>query len=153
MRRRTFLAAAAAFAATARAASAETLVVTSPGDGYLNLRTGPGSKFQIIRRMYHGSTVETLEYSGNWARVRHQSGDVGWAFRQNLSRPISRWLSVYSPSDGYLNLRTGPGTKYQVIMRMYNGEEVEVLETKGKWVRVRHYSGSVGWAYRDYLVE
>ena len=54
---------------------------------------------------------------------------------------------------GSLNLRTGPGTKYQVIMRMYNGEEVEVLETKGKWVRVRHYSGSVGWAYRDYLVE
>ena len=153
MRRRLFLAAGAAFVATGRAASAETLLVNSPGDGYLNLRTGPGSQYQIIRKMYHGSSVEVLEAAGAWLRVRHQSGAVGWAFGQYLVRPASTsWLTVYSPADGYLNLRSGPGTKYQIIMPMYNGEQVEVLERKGNWARVRHQSGAVGWAYRSYLV-
>lgn len=153
MRRRTFLATATAFVATARAAQADTYVVNSPGDGYLNLRTGPGSNYAIIRPMTHGSTVETLEWAGNWVRVRHASGDVGWAFAKYLGRAVSPYKQVYSPSDGYLNLRTGPGTQYNIIRRMYNWEGVKLLEIKGNWARVRHDSGATGWAHRRYLVD
>ena len=35
-------------------ALAEMRIVNSPGDGYLNLRTGPGSQFDIILPMTHG---------------------------------------------------------------------------------------------------
>ena len=42
------------------------------------------------------------------------------------------------PGDGCLNLRTGPGTNYQIIMPMYNGEMVEILAACGNWRRVRH---------------
>lgn len=155
MDRRTFLAAAVAFAAVPLAAEAQTLVVNSPGDGFLNLRTGPGTQYNIIRKMFNGSSVEVLERSGGWVRVRHQSGAVGWAFRQYLVRPEAsgNWRTVYSPGDGYLNLRTGPGTKYQIIMPMYNGERVKVLDRNGNWLKVRHESGTVGWAYRSYLVK
>lgn len=152
MRRRTFLASSAAFFVTATTARAETRIVNSPGDGFLNLRTGPGSNYSIIQQMYHGSSVETLEWSGNWVRVRHQSGATGWASGKYLARPAARWLQVYSPSDGYLNLRTGPGTKYGIIRRMYNYEGVEVLEVQGNWARVRHESGDTGWAHRRYMV-
>jgi uncharacterized protein YraI len=153
MKRRNFLAASAGMLiASSLPARAETLIVNSPGDGYLNLRTGPGTGYAIIRPMYHGSRVETLEWAGNWVRVRHESGDVGWAYGQYLRRPNTRWRSVYSPGDGYLNLRTGPGTKYSIIMRMYNGERVQILDRSGKWRYVRHQSGAEGWAYVDYLV-
>jgi len=156
MRRRTFLAATAAFVVLGQAAEAQTLVINSPGDGFLNLRTGPGSQYAVIRKMYHGSTVEVLEDPGGaWLRVRHQSGAVGWAFRQYLVRPAGQqgaWRRVYSPSDGFLNLRTGPGTQFAIIMPMYNGERVRILERKGNWVRVEHETGAVGWAYRAYLV-
>lgn len=152
MQRRIFLAAAAAGLVTARAASAETLIVHSPGDGFLNLRTGPGTRYAIIRQMDHGSRVETLEWSGKWVRVRHQSGAVGWAYAEHLRRPASPSRKIYSPRDGFLNLRTGPGTGYGIVMRMYNGERVEILDRSGKWRFVRHQSGAEGWAYVDYLV-
>jgi len=58
-------------------AAAETKYVYSPSDGYLNLRTGPGTGFDVIRQMRNYSAVEILERSGTWARVRHESGDTG----------------------------------------------------------------------------
>lgn len=138
---------------SALSAQAEVLVVNSPGDGFLNLRTGPGSGFDIIMEMTHGTTVNTLEYAGNWARVQHESGAVGWAFRKYMVQPASgpaRYY-VYSPGDGFLNLRTGPGTGFAVVARMFNGEWVEILERSGGWVRVYHQGGYEGWAFSKYL--
>lgn len=139
----------------AAAVHAETLRVNSPNDGYLNLRTGPGSQFDIIMHMPHGSQVETLEYAGNWVRVRHQSGTVGWAFRKYMVRydPHPNQYRVYSPNDGFLNLRTGPGTQFGIITPMYNGTQLQILEWAGKWVRVRTQYGHEGWAYSSYLVK
>ena len=132
---------------------ADQRVVNSPGDGYLNLRTGPGSGFAIIGPMPHGSIVEVLENAGGWVRVQHESGAVGWAFQKYLS-PIAagpQYRRVIWTSDGYLNMRTGPGTRYDIIMPMYTGAWVEMLEVAGSWARVRHESGAVGWASAKYL--
>jgi len=143
--------------AMAVAALAEMRMVSSPGDGFLNLRTGPGTRYQIILPMPHGSTVELFETSGNWGRVLHEeSGATGWAYLPNLLPYDGAvpYLQIADPKDGWLNLRTGPGTQFQVILRMYNGSWVEVLEQQGNWVRVRHQpSGAEGWAYRPYMHE
>ena len=145
-----------ALAATlwALVAHAEVMIVNSPGDGYLNLRTGPGGNFAVIMEMDHGTAVNTLEYSGNWARVEHETGAVGWAHRKYMvpyaSGPAK--YRVFSPGDGYLNLRTGPGTNYAIITRMNNGTWVEILERSGNWVRVFHEYGDEGWAHSKYLV-
>ena len=150
---RVFLAATAA-CFLAAAAWAEVRIVNSPGDGYLNLRTGPGSQYDIILPLRHGSLVEVLETKGSWSRVRHEaSGNVGWAFRKYMvafdgAAPVR---FVYSPNDGYLNLRTGPGSGFAIVRRMFNGEAVEILERKGGWVRVSHQSGAQGWAFEKYL--
>ncbi|KMW60318.1 N-acetylmuramoyl-L-alanine amidase [Candidatus Rhodobacter oscarellae] len=134
-------------------ARAELLYVNSPNDGFLNLRTGPGGGFNVIMRMGHGTSVNTLEIAGNWARVEHQSGAVGWAHRKYMVRPVATpaRLFVYSPGDGFLNLRTGPGSGFTIITRMYHGSWVEVLERRGNWVRVFHEYGDEGWAYIKYL--
>ena len=155
MNRRAFLASAAAsgaigFAGTARA---DALIVNSPGDGFLNLRTGPGTGFDILFAMPHGSQVYTLEWSGPWVRVRHETGRTGWCASKFLARMGPKQLTVYSAGDGFLNLRKGPGTSYEILMPMYNGAHVEVLGASGSWLQVRHPSGTIGWAHRRYLVD
>lgn len=132
-------------------AAAQTLYVNSPGDGYLNLRSGPGGNYAILGEMYHGSAATVLERSGSWLRVRHESGATGWA----ASRYLAGWvpsLAVYSPGDGYLNLRQGPGTGHAILRRMYNGDLVTVLGRRGSWLYIRHSSGAQGYAHSRYLV-
>jgi len=163
MNRRTFLVSAAAFGASVAAAGAAeaggaTLVVHAPSYGSLNLRTGPGTHYHIIKSMPHGTHVTKLKRSGNWIKVRLASGHKGWASASYLAKVggghggYAVWAFVQS-YDGCLNLRTGPGAGYHIIKKMNNGEKVEILASSGKWRKVRHkHSGKVGWAHGAYLV-
>jgi uncharacterized protein YgiM (DUF1202 family) len=85
--------------------------------------------------------------------VRHECGAVGWA-SANFLTPFgntARRMIVADPRDGWLNLRTGPGTGFAIVDRLDNGTVVQVLEQSGTWVRVRLEYRIEGWAYRPYL--
>ncbi|MDJ0824737.1 MAG: SH3 domain-containing protein [Rhodobacter sp.] len=60
--------------------------VVWPSSGALNLRRGPGTGYAVVRPMQRGDWVEVQEYAGNWVRLRHPSGDEGWAYRAYLTR-------------------------------------------------------------------
>jgi uncharacterized protein YraI len=49
-----------------------------------------------------------------------------------------------------LNMRTGPGTGYAVVMTIPGGAPVEVLDCSGSWCRVA-FGGRQGYASRAYL--
>ncbi|MBX6427223.1 MAG: SH3 domain-containing protein, partial [Variibacter sp.] len=53
-------------------------------------------------------------------------------------------------SEADLNIRSGPGTNYQVIDVVGSGTVVDVRGCSGGWCRVS-YGGSAGWASRSYL--
>ena len=63
-----------------------------------------------------------------------------------------RTLIVNSPSAGSLNLRTGPGNSFPVVMSMPHGMQVVAIGRNGDWIHVRTGGGVTGYAYRSYLV-
>ncbi len=149
----------------ASAAAATTLWVDAPRDGYLNLRTGPSTHYQVIGKMPHASKVELLRAPGKWVKVRHVSGRVGWAHSRFLTdhRPRGHghgghyggndqgqpyWVDA--PRYGHLNLRSGPSAKHHVIAKMAHGDSLRVLDKDGKWYKV-FYRGKVGYAHRRFL--
>lgn len=137
----------------ANSAAAQAQIVNAPSDGFLNLRTGPGGQYSVVMEMDHGTRVQTLEIAGKWARVRHQSGVEGWAFRKYMvtGNRGPEMMFVHSPGDGFLNLRTGPGSGYAIFTRMQHGAGVRILERVGGWARVRYHHDYEGWAYLKYL--
>ena len=49
-----------------------------------------------------------------------------------------------------VNMRTGPGTPYDVIRELQTGEQVEYLKRSGKWAKVK--SGDTeGYVFAKYL--
>lgn len=67
-----------------RLAFGQTLTVKQTNDGYLNLRTGPGEKYSIIRRIYPDDQVRLLDANGAWRRVELANGVTGWAHGRYL---------------------------------------------------------------------
>lgn len=52
--------------------------------------------------------------------------------------------------DGFLSIRTKPNG--QEIGRLYNGSEVEILDQKNSWYKVKDInSGKIGWAYSKWI--
>lgn len=38
--------------------------------------------------------------------------------------------------DGFLSVRSGPGSEYRKLDEVYNGDQVEIYEKRGKWLGV-----------------
>ena len=47
------------------------------GEVRLNMRTGPGTEYRILRNLRTGDRVEVLERKGTWTQVRSSEG-AGW---------------------------------------------------------------------------
>jgi len=47
----------------------------------INIRSGPGTDFRIVGKAYYGVVFETLEQRDGWAKVKHETGLVGWIKR------------------------------------------------------------------------
>ena len=62
-------------------------------------------------------------------------------------------LWVDAAESRYLNLREGPTTHARVIRQMPHGSRVQVLARPGKWYKVQHQSGAIGWAHSKFLSE
>jgi len=50
----------------------------------------------------------------------------------------------------YLNVRSGPGTNYDVIGKLYNGNNVDILEESGGWYKI-NYNGQEAWVCGKYV--
>ncbi|MBU0968712.1 MAG: SH3 domain-containing protein [Proteobacteria bacterium] len=48
----------------------------------VNIRSGPGENFRIVRQAQQGVVFRTLEKKDDWVKVRHEEEDVtGWVLR------------------------------------------------------------------------
>ncbi len=75
-------------------------------------------------------------------------------------RPISQY--DHYNGNGFLAVRTGPGSGYQQIGELYLGDEISVWDRRGNWYQVACMSGRCnnplwgtpspqGWVYRKYV--
>ncbi len=70
--------------------------------------------------------------------------------QKETSRPLGAVYGLDPRGDGFLSIRTKPNG--QEIGRLYNGSEVEILDQKNSWYKVKDVnSGKIGWAYSKWI--
>mgnify|MGYP003811620125 CR=1 FL=1 len=131
----------------------------------LNLRTGPGTKYKVILTIPKGKQVTATEKSGSWYKVSYSYTSkgkkytkTGWVSGSYLKKASSSGSSasasgttkitktVYQTTAN-LNMRTGPGTKYKVILTIPKGKQVTATEKSGNWYKVSYSYTSKGKKY------
>jgi len=72
--------------------------------------------------------------------------------------PLSSDAKMVSIIKEGVNIRSGPSTSAQVQWQVDKGFPLKVIESKGKWYKVRDFENDVGWVYapltirKNYLV-
>ena len=148
--------------------SSTTTTTSAKTTDYLNLRKGAGLSYDVIMTIPKGSTVTVLDNSNKeWAKVKTSTGVQGWCSKEYLtfgSTPSSTPKPTPTPTPtpkptgtakttDYLNLRTGPGTSYSVIITMAKGDTITVLDNSSNknWAQVETRDGRQGWCSKEYL--
>ena len=119
----------------------------------LNVRSGPGTQYAVCGQVTEGYKLNILEIRDGWGRLND-----GWVSLKYVNRASS---PSGTPAPGYddirvngsvkvvtdiLNVRQGPGTNYNKIGYLANGEVVTVREIRGGWGRTNG-----GWISLNYV--
>jgi SH3-like domain-containing protein len=109
-----------------------------------NIRSGPGTHHEIVWQVYKYYPVKTIKKSGSWYWFVDFEGDRGW-IHESLVRRIPTVITI----KGICNIRSGPGTKYKIVLEAEKGVSFKVLKRKGSWIRVQHADGDKGWIHKS----
>lgn len=125
-------------------------------DSSLNVRTAADETSELVGKMQNNAACEILEQSGDWYKI--SSGKVtGYVKGQYLvtgeaakTMAKSIMTTVATVTTQTLNVRADMNTDCDVIAQMPQGEELQVLEDHGDWVKVAVDSDN-GYISKQYV--
>jgi uncharacterized protein YgiM (DUF1202 family) len=132
------------------AKEADIAIVSVPA---LNLRSGPGLDYKVLRILPQGERVSIFDRSNDdqWAEVQLEDGAQGWVYNQ--------YISPLGDSDSQvllegLKLRAGPGFGYRTIRQLSKGQELDLVgrSLQRDWLLARLPDGKSGWVFAAYIL-
>lgn len=138
--------------------------ITATAYQTINVRSGPGTQFEIVGQLAQGDSVPVTGRDveiARWYLVTLVDGQEGWVSSYTVSLDgdvenlpiVERDGELSDTSDvqivtyGRVNVRSGPGINYDVIAQLDVGEEAEALARNNRsndWLYVEHAIVS-GW--------
>jgi uncharacterized protein YraI len=149
-------------------------------NGLINVRSGPGTVYSVLGEASTGQQFAILGKSQDeeWWQIDFE-GQTGWIYAPNVTAtnaenvqvaavipappPVENTSPPAAPADpeiegpslrvnGLINVRSGPGTDYEVIGRATPGIYFAVSgkNSDGEWWQV-DYNGEAGWVYWQFV--
>jgi SH3-like domain-containing protein len=109
-----------------------------------NIRSGPGTQYDILWQVEQYYPVMVVERKDSWFRFKDFEGDEGW-IHGNLIRKIPAVITAAERC----NLRSGPGTKYEIVDTAERGVPFKVLKARGSWLHVLHARKGESWIHKS----
>lgn len=73
-------------------------------------------------------------------------------YKSVVSSSPKKEYGIVEDKDGWVNLRLEPSTDSQVLAKILNGTNLEILNKTGNWFEVSTESGRIGYVYKDRLI-
>ena len=113
----------------------------------VNVRTAPNTQSQVYMELFAGYPLKVLKKDGDWLQISDFEGDTGW-IHQSL---VGKNNTVIINASKSVNMRAEPNTNSAVVADVERGVIMTKLEENGKWVKLKHSSGTIGWIYKPLL--
>ncbi len=124
-------------------AAAERMAVKS---NIANIRSEPNTKSDTLWQVEKYHPLLVVDKTGAWYAIKDLDGHQGWIHRSLLDKTPTVVVRVR-----LCNVRTGPGTQYDIAFPANKGVPFKVLEKKGRWTKVQHADGDGGWIFNSLI--
>ncbi|MFP3984106.1 MAG: SH3 domain-containing protein [Desulfurivibrionaceae bacterium] len=113
----------------------------------LNMRSGPGTKYEVTWQLGKGYPLMIQETRGEWYKVKDYENDSGWVHKKYVNRDPHLIVK-----KDLINIRSARGTKNRVVRQAKKGVVFKTLKKSRGWVKVKHEKENVtGWVKRNLL--
>ena len=107
-----------------------------------NIRAKPDLQSDTLWQVEKYYPLLILEKKESWYRFKDFEGDVGWIHDSLVDDTPTVIVKV-----DRANLRADAGTQFDLVFDAQKGTPFKVLEKKGRWIKVQHADGDVGWIF------
>lgn len=131
------------------------LAVASPGMAQrmvsiasedVNMRTGPGTKYETDWTLGRGYPLKVIGRQGKWLKVSDFENDRGWVYG-----PLTGSTPMHIVKAKVANMRSQPTTDSRIIGKVAYGNVLKTLERRESWVKVQREGGLRGWIAKRLL--
>ena len=123
------------------APGAERFAISAP---IANIRSGPGTNYDVIWKVEQYYPVIVLEKKDNWCKIQDFEGDKGWIHDSLLDQ-----IKTVVVKKSNCNVRSGPGTDSPVVFRVKQGVPFKCIKNQGAWINIQHADGDTGWIHQS----
>ncbi|MDX8364091.1 SH3 domain-containing protein [Cytobacillus sp. IB215665] len=120
----------------------------------LNVRTGPGLSYEVITNIKQDEQFTLIATKDDWIQIQLPNQQTGWVaswlVTQNLITEKYSSPSKVTANVDELRIRQGPGSNFQIIGSMNQGDYANVIEQQGDWTKIS-FASQVGWVSSQYL--
>jgi SH3-like domain-containing protein len=109
-----------------------------------NIRSGPGITYEILWQVERYYPIEVIRKEGQWLFFRDFEGDTGWI----KNTIVNNTLTVITSKGNKVNVRNGPGVKYDKVFMVEKGVPFKVIQKKDSWLQIEHADGDKGWIFQ-----
>lgn len=140
-------------------------------ESWLSVRSGPGTSYSVIGQLTNGTQIVVDSIKNGWAHIVSSDGKEQYCSADYLTRikdytgdgdveqpepeqPEAPFVTgVYRVKvESSLSVRSGPGTSYNIVGRLQNGDEIVVDRIQNGWAHLMDTSvGSGRYCSLDYL--
>ncbi|MCK4994235.1 MAG: SH3 domain-containing protein [Candidatus Omnitrophica bacterium] len=115
----------------------------------VNLRSGPGVNFEILRKINKGNSVLVLGTVNNeWVKLSLPRNSNAF-IHKDFVQVENNIFGVITAKR--VNVRAGEGTNFNVIGQLNPENRVEII-LKGKdWLQVYPYTNCFAWVHKDFI--
>jgi len=99
----------------------------------LNIRSGPGTNYEVIGRLSLGDAVGVLSHNDEWVEIS-----------------LPQVQLVGTITDDHVNIRAGSSTNTEILGRAQTGRSFSIYGLVGDFYRVEH-EHSFAYIHRDFL--
>ena len=111
-----------------------------------NIRAKPDTESDTLWQVEKYYPLLILEKKESWYRFKDFEGDVGWIHGSLVDDTPTVIVKV-----NRANVRSGAGTQFDLVFDADKGTPFKVLEKNGRWFKVEHADGDVGWIFNSLL--
>jgi N-acetylmuramoyl-L-alanine amidase len=115
----------------------------------LNVRETASTNAALVTQLDEGTQVTILSSSDGWYKISFSS-KTGWASAEYITiKETSLGTGVVTGST--VNVRSGPGTDYEVLTTVQESEKITVASRSGEWYKITTSGGITGWMLSEYV--
>ena len=107
-----------------------------------NVRAKPSTQSDTLWQVEKYHPLLVIKKKGAWYRFKDFEGDEGWIHKSLVNKEKTVIVRVRRA-----NIRSGPGTEHNLVFDANKGTPFKVLQKKGRWLKIQHADGDVGWIF------